>query len=576
MYSTEFSKGKYKNKLKYEILCSRKIEAVAPILWSEHCLECAAPLCYGKCPKYKRRIDGRCKLFNNGITPIEDRNSIYGQSVSIEFGEWSKLEADVSFTPLSLKKVKKLNKNLQLFSKSLYCTSYIFEGRKKLWWLTNKGYNFKEKTIKKYSNDNYPDAFFLSAISNNKKKLNLFFEIKKSDNTVIYRNSIIINEGYNEKIISFNELNIKAEDNYKVYLYTNKKCEIIFTMLDFVYFEKKKKIKCVAWDLDNTLWNGVFIEDKVKFKDGIIDIIKELDSRGIVNSIVSKNNEEEILKFLKKNNIDEFFVMPQINWNPKSININNLVKQMNIGIDTIAFIDDSPFEREEVLTKNPNVNIYKDCEYKNLLSYPEFQVIITEDTKNRRKTYKMLEQQNKEFENFSGDIDDFLKQCKMKATFRTPKKSEYNRCYELIQRTNQLNSSGRRLTLEELEEYFKNDNFETYLIQVEDKFGNYGIVGFSIVDISNDPTITDFVISCRVANKKVEHTYILYLAKKYKEKGFKSLKMNYTKTSKNGPIFKVVSDLNMKEYSSNNNSTIYYLDLKDKLETIDIMQVNEK
>ena len=576
MYSTEFSKGKNKKKLQYEILCSRKIEAVAPILWAEHCLECAAPLCYGKCPKYKRRIDGRCKLFNNGITPIKDNNSIYKQSISIEFGEWSKLEADVSFTPLSLKKINKINKQLQFFSKLLYYTSYIFEGRKKLWWLTNKCYNFKEKIIKKFNNNNYPDAFFFGAISYAKKSINVFLEIKKSDNTVIYRNSLILSKGYNEKIISFKDFNISDNDKYKVYLYTNKKCEIIFTMLDFVYFEKRKKIKCVAWDLDNTLWKGVFIEDKVKFKDGIIDIIKELDSRGIVNSIVSKNNEEDILKFLKNNNIDEYFVMPQINWNPKSININNLAKRMNIGIDAIAFVDDNPFEREEVLTKNPNVNVYKDCEYKNLLSYPEFQVIITEDTKNRRKTYKMLEQQNKELENFTGDIDDFLKQCKMKATFRTPKETEYNRCYELIQRTNQLNSSGRRLTMEELKEYFSNKNYETYLIQVEDKFGNYGIVGFSIVDVSEEPTITDFVISCRVANKKVEHTYILYLAEKYKIKGCKTLKMNYTKTSKNGPIFKVVTDLNMKECSNNGDSTVYYLDLTKEIKKINIMQVNEK
>ncbi len=385
-----------------------------------------------------------------------------------------------------------------------------------------------------------------------------------------------MNKGYNERIIPFEKLNIVKGENYKVYLYTNSNCELIFTMLDFVWFEKKKKIKCVAWDLDNTLWNGVFIEDKVTFKDGIIDVIKELDARGIVNSIVSKNNEQDIMKFLKKNKIDEYFVMPQINWEPKSINISNLAKQMNIGMDTIAFIDDNPFEREEVLSKNSDLNVYHDDEYVNLLSYPEFQVIVTEDTKNRRKTYKMLEQQNKEFEKFSGDIDDFLRECKMKATIRTPKKDEYNRCYELIQRTNQLNSSGRRLTLEQLNDIFEDKNYDTYLIQVEDKFGNYGIVGFSIVDISSEPVITDFVISCRVANNKVEHTYILYLANKYKAKGYKKLKINYTKTSKNGPVFKVVSDLNLVKLSSDNDTAVYYLDLTKDIQKIDIMQVKEK
>ncbi len=115
MYSTEFSTKKYKEKLQYQLICSRKIEKVAPILWSEHCLECAALLCYGKCSKYQRRKDGRCKLFNNGIVPIKDSNSFYGQSIMINFGEWSKLEADVSFTPISLKKAKKLIRDCNFF-----------------------------------------------------------------------------------------------------------------------------------------------------------------------------------------------------------------------------------------------------------------------------------------------------------------------------------------------------------------------------------------------------------------------------------------------------------------------------
>ena len=346
-------------------------------------------------------------------------------------------------------------------------------------------------------------------------------------------------------------------------------------MLDFLWLKKskKKKIKCIAWDLDNTLWDGVLIEGNVKLKKNIKNIIKELDARGIINSIISKNNKEDVMPILEKEGLYDYFVMPQINWNPKSVNIENLAKQMNIGIDTIAFIDDNPFEREEVHQAYPEVTIYKESEYLDLLNKDEFNVVVTEDTKNRRKTYKMLEKQNEGWEQFDGNIDEFLKQCKMKVTFRKPKEEEYMRCFELLQRTNQLNSSGRRLTIDELVGYINDKNYESYIIQVEDKFGNYGIVGFSLVNLKNIPTITDFVISCRVANKKVENTYFLYLAEKYKKEGKKKLRMNYVKTAKNGPIFKIVKELKLKEVEKEEDFSIYEMDLQGKIEKLDIMEI---
>lgn len=185
----------------------------------------------------------------------------------------------------------------------------------------------------------------------------------------------------------------------------------------------------------------------------------------------------------------------------------------------------------------------------------------------------MLEKQNEEWEQFDGNIDEFLKQCKMKVTFRSPKKEEYMRCYELLQRTNQLNSSGRRLSMDELVGYINDKDYESYIIKVEDKFGSYGIVGFSLVNVKEIPTITDFVISCRVANKKVENTYFLYLAEKYKNKGQKKLRMNYVKTAKNGPIFKIVQDLKLKEIENKEDNSIYEMDLEGPIEKLNIMEV---
>lgn len=561
------------------------VDLISPIVWAEHCVECAFPLCYGKCEKFRRRIDGRCKLFDNGIVKIPNNNSLLNYCVEITFGEWAKLEADVCFGLFKQNKIRNLDNSLHFLAKSTRLFSKTFESKDKMWIITNKNYNLRDRIIRSKNQKIKPD-FFVAGIYNFNDKFSFILEVKKKDNTVIYRNNIEVKKGYNETLIPFKDFKLNLDEEYKIYIYTNDGIKTVyFTILDFITFnneyknnnKQKKKLKCIAWDLDNTLWDGVLIENDVKLKDGIKDIIKEIDQKGIINSIISKNNHDDAMKKIKELQLDEYFVMPQINWDPKSINMKRLADDMNIGIDTIAFIDDSPFEKSEVAEAYPEVTIYDASEYVKLLSYKEFDVIVTEDTKKRRSTYKMLEKQKDEMKKWDGDIDDFLRNCKMVATFRKPNKDEILRCYELIQRTNQLNSSGRRLNLEEVEEIVNNEtDYETYIINVEDKFGKYGIVGFSIVDIKDTPTITDFVISCRVANKKVEHTYITYLANKYKKRNHQLLKMNYVKTAKNGPIFKVVEDMKMNKEEPDDNYEIYSINLKNDIAKIDIMEIKEK
>jgi FkbH-like protein len=336
-----------------------------------------------------------------------------------------------------------------------------------------------------------------------------------------------------------------------------------------------KKIKCIVWDLDNTLWNGILIEDKeIKLNDDIINIIIELDKRGIFSSIVSKNDYDLAYSKLKEFQIDGYFVFPKINWDPKSVNIKQLSIDTNIGLDTIAFVDDNPFERDEVKNVCPDVLCIDVKDVNTILNMKEFDVIITSDTVKRRKTYKMIEEQKKEIEKWNGNIDDFIKSCNMKLLIRKPKIDELVRCYELIQRTNQLNSSGRRLSIIDIENIYNNKNYETYILQCEDKYGDYGIVGFSIVHIIEQPIITDFVISCRVANRKVENAYIIYLVEKYKKMGYLKLSINYKKTIKNGPIFNVIKDLNMlKGENEDVNIESYYILLKNDVIKLSIIEV---
>src|SRR5262245_6438166 len=113
--------------------------------------------------------------------------------------------------------------------------------------------------------------------------------------------------------------------------------------------EDKRMIKCVVWDLDNTLWHGALIEDGyVRLKDNVVGIIKTLDSRGILQSIASKNDYDQALDQLRRFGLAEYFLYPQINWNTKSSSIKVISSSINIGLDAVGFIDDQEFERDEV------------------------------------------------------------------------------------------------------------------------------------------------------------------------------------------------------------------------------------
>ena len=147
--------------------------------------------------------------------------------------------------------------------------------------------------------------------------------------------------------------------------------------------KKEQKIKCVVWDLDNTIWNGVLIEDSnVTLRSGIKDIMDVLDQRGILQSIASKNDHDLAMSKLRELGLHEYFLYPQINWGPKSVSAKEIAKLINIGIDTLAFIDDQAFERDEVNFENRQVLCIDSTNLEHLLDMPEmFPRFITEDSK---------------------------------------------------------------------------------------------------------------------------------------------------------------------------------------------------
>lgn len=612
MYATEWSKKEYSYSPSYKGEGKKEINHInnlvslaAPIVWGEHCVECAVPQCYGVCEHYKLREDNKCKLLANGILQRKDYPGLLGYGVEIIFQGWAKIEARCNIGQISLTSIKRLDKIFDISNKTSLMISRKILKKFKTWSLTTLNYKIREGiSLIKGRNSKRPDAFLIEII-NNEDCINLIIEVK-TNTKIKYRNSLEIGKGYNQKVIPIDEFNITSDEEHKILIYpenVDKPRTLVFCALDFVTFKidsevkensfqatpsmdlvnenldenVSKKIKCVIWDLDNTLWSGVLVEDKsVKLNNDVVKVIKELDKRGIISSVVSKNDNDEAMEKLNEFGLTDYIVMPRINWNPKSINIKQIIEDINIGMDTVAFVDDSPFERAEVSEIYPEILCIDAIDYSKILSMSRFDVLVSAESSNRRLTYKMLEKQKQELETWNGDIDSFLKSCKMVLTLGKPYESELERCFELLQRTNQLNSSGRRLSMDEIMHIYNDPDYETYVLVCKDRFGEYGIVGFSIVKLEESPIITDFVISCRVAKKKVEHSYILYLAQKYKKHGYKALYMNYRKTVKNGPIFQIVKDLNMKNVGATEENEKYEIQLSGDIETLEIITVVER
>ncbi|MCC5603398.1 HAD-IIIC family phosphatase [Nostoc favosum] len=268
----------------------------------------------------------------------------------------------------------------------------------------------------------------------------------------------------------------------------------------------KKVIKCVVWDLDNTLWHGVLLEDKqVSLRENIVNLIHTIDSRGILQSIASKNERVTAIAKLEEFGLKEYFLYPQINWNSKASSIKEIARSLNIGLDAIAFIDDQLFELEEVKFTLPEILCINVDEIDNILDMPVMNPrFITEDSRIRRLMYiSDIERQNAEKE-FVGTADEFLATLNMNFTISSAQEEDLQRAEELTLRTNQLNTTGYTYSYDELNHFRQSGNHKLLIASLEDKYGSYGKIGLALIECQADIwTIKLLLMSCRVMSRGV-------------------------------------------------------------------------
>ena len=281
-----------------------------------------------------------------------------------------------------------------------------------------------------------------------------------------------------------------------------------------------RTIKCLVWDLDNTLWNGVLLEnDSVYVTEQVVDIVKQLDSRGILQSIASRNEYEPAMQKLQDLGLHQYFLYPQINWNSKASSIKVIAESINIGLNAVGFIDDQPFDREEVSFALPEVYCIDAANLASLPDMPELNPrYITEDSKLRRLMYQADIERNKAEQKFVGPQEEFLATLKMRFTIAPAKEEDLQRAEELTERTNQLNTTGYTYSYDELNHFRQSDQHKLLVASLEDKYGSYGKIGLALLECGKEVwTIKLLLMSCRVMSRGVGTillNYILSLAQK--------------------------------------------------------------
>ena len=265
-------------------------------------------------------------------------------------------------------------------------------------------------------------------------------------------------------------------------------------------------VKCLVWDLDNTLWKGTLLEDPtVEVDPRAVAVIEELDRRGILNSIASRNEESLAIDRLRTAGLADYFLYPQINWNAKDVSVKAIADALNIGVDTLAFVDDQPFDREEVAFSLPEVRCYSPDDLGSLLDLPDFTPpFVTPESAQRRLMYLADARRTREETTFSGPKEEFLAGLGMTFVISRAAEGDLQRAEELTVRTNQLNTTGRTYSYEELRRLAASDDHLLLVAELQDKHGSYGKIGLALVEIGADAWVLKLLLmSCRVMSRGV-------------------------------------------------------------------------
>ena len=365
-----------------------------------------------------------------------------------------------------------------------------------------------------------------------------------------------------------------------------------FTAQYFFYIKQRMGMmkKCLVLDCDNTLWGGIIGEDGLKgihlsnegkglaFRQ-FQKYLNNLGHSGILLALCSKNNENDVWSVLENHPSSvlrrEQIAAYRINWQSKEQNLIEIANELNIGLDSFVFVDDSEFEcnlirsalpQVDVIRVDPrNPSVYIPLLQKSGLFYRE--KVLTEDL---QKTGNYQQQQQRTKLKSALSLEDYFYTLETRINIRTAKESDLTRLAQMSQKTNQFNLTTERLTEHEVNIRFQDDLSQFYVLAVKDRYGDLGIVGYIDLSYSVDRktvTLRNIAISCRVLGRRIEIPFLNTVLDHLKFGNCEIVVASYIATPKNPQVKTYYSERGFVLEKESETEALYQLKLKTRFDT---------
>ena len=318
-----------------------------------------------------------------------------------------------------------------------------------------------------------------------------------------------------------------------------------------------KRKKCLVLDLDNTLWGGVLGEDGV---DGIQlggdypgkaytywqQALLQLSRSGVILAVCSKNNESDVMEAWDKNPFmilkREHFSATRINWSDKATNISAIADELNIGLDSMVFLDDNPSERELVKQLLPQVMVpdfpekpYQLMPFFRQLVETYFRVYaVTGEDLAKAEQYRANALRRAEQTRFA-DLDEYIYSLDIQMDIIPADEHNLPRIAQMTQKTNQFNLTTRRYSQSDVQQCL-DKGWLVYCMRVSDRFGDSGITGTIFLEPTGDVelNVDTLLLSCRILGKGIEDAFVKTVLNLLRLDGYRKLTADYLPTAKNG------------------------------------------
>jgi len=355
----------------------------------------------------------------------------------------------------------------------------------------------------------------------------------------------------------------------------------------FIMSANGKSKKALIFDCDNTLWKGILGEDgfdniemSSRTMDGAIfseiqAMALDINKQGILIGLCSKNNPKDVDEVIKSHLDmqlrDEHITINKSNWSDKVSNLKAIAQELNIGLDSLVFVDDSSFEVNLIREQLPDVTVLQVP--KRLYEYPKmfrenlglfYNLSFTAEDRKKIKMYKLHAKRETVKKQFS-NIEDYFVSLELKLTIFYDEETIVPRMSQISQKTNQFNLTTKRYTEGDIKNFITKEDSKVLAFSVSDKFGDSGITGLCIINIddkSETAEIDTYLMSCRIIGRNVEYSFMDYIIDMVKRNKVNVVKAKYVETQKNETV---------KEFYDNCGFNLIDGDGSERAYTLDVM-----